>query len=95
MTAQHRRVDLDATGACPLAARCENCGRTEHLAVATAATPVGVNCLTLCAACADAGEAPEPGGVPRAVKRVLEHCGHLGVDIDQMAAELDERERPR
>lgn len=53
-------VDLDVTEACPLDEQCENCGTPEDLAVATAATAVGIHCLTLCGACADAGTVPEP-----------------------------------
>ncbi|MQA12841.1 MAG: hypothetical protein GEV09_01365 [Pseudonocardiaceae bacterium] len=79
-------LDLDATDTCPLDERCENCGTRDELDVATAATPVGIYCLTLCDACADA--VPEPGGWSRAVGRVLEHCGHLGIDSDEMAEEL-------
>lgn len=40
----------------------------------------------LCAACADAGAVPESGGWAAAVKRVIRHCEHLGIDADQMAA---------
>lgn len=83
-----RRIDLDATGGCPLAGRCGSWGGTANLAIATAAIPVGVYCLTLCEACAEVGAVPEPGGLPRAAQRVLEHCGHLGIDVDEMAAQL-------
>jgi len=84
----HPALDLDATDACPLDERCENCGASTDLDVATAGTPVGVYCLTLCGTCADADTVPEPGGWSRAVVRVLEHCEHLGIDLDQMAAQL-------
>ncbi|MDQ3274101.1 MAG: hypothetical protein M3Q39_03480 [Actinomycetota bacterium] len=41
-------VDLDATDACPLEERCENCAARADLDVATAGSPVGIYCLTLC-----------------------------------------------
>lgn len=56
----HPALDLDATDACPLDERCENCGASTDLDVATAGTPVGVYCLTLCGTCADADTVPEP-----------------------------------
>ncbi len=85
-------VDLDATDACPLAGRCENCGADEGLDVMTAGISLAVYCLTLCKTCADAGETPGPEGSSRAVERVLLHCGHLGIDVAQMVAQI-ERER--
>jgi len=84
----HQALDLDAIDACPLDEQCENCGRCDDLDVATAGTPVGVYCFTLCGTCTDAGSVPEPGGWSRAVVHVLEHCEHLGFDLDQMAAQL-------
>jgi hypothetical protein len=43
----------------------------------------GVLCLTLCGECCTR---PLPAfGVLDAVTRVLEHCEHLGIDVDQMA----------
>lgn len=86
--------DVDDTTGCPLDERCENCGSRDEddLAVATAETPVGVSCLTLCGPCADAGQVPEPGGWSAAVARVLTHCEDLGIDADAMAAQLDERD---
>ena len=42
-------IDVDDTSRCPLAAECATCGSPTDFAVATADTPVGVLCLTLCA----------------------------------------------
>ncbi len=95
MTGRHAR-DVDDTTGCALDERCEQCGSGDEddLAVATAGTPVGVYCLTLCGPCADAGRVPEPGGWSAAVTRVLAHCGHLGIDADQMAAQLERAPTP-
>ena len=38
----HPALDLDATDACPLDERCENCDASTDLDVATAGTPVGI-----------------------------------------------------
>ena len=81
-------VDLDDTTACPVGQRCEHCATTAPLDVVTAECAMGVYCLTLCPACAQLPP-PEPaGGWPGAARRVLAHCGHLGIDIDQMAGVL-------
>jgi hypothetical protein len=74
---------------CPRAGRCEACGATHHLQVATYQTPVGVFCATVCARCLDAGNQPAVRSRPEAVERVGAHCQHLGIDLDQMAALLD------
>lgn len=81
-------IDLDDTGNCPLGHRCESCGTTgQGLVVETATTKVGVLCLTLCPRCAASTVAP-PISVGTAVRFVLQHAGHLGIDADQMAAEM-------
>lgn len=83
------RIDLDDTSRCPCGHRCEACG-TEHgdLTVTTAHTPLGVMCVTLCPDCLASGIAP-PVAITTAVRLVGQHCEHLGIDVDQMAAELD------
>ena len=43
---------------CPRAGRCEACGTTRQLEVATYQTPVGVFCATICDPCVAAGKAP-------------------------------------
>jgi hypothetical protein len=83
---------LGPVARCPLAARCEVCGRRRHLEVATYQTPVGVFCATICDRCVAAGNPPVRSW-PGAVERVGAHCQHLGIDVDQMAALLQaERE---
>lgn len=83
-------VDVHDVAGCPLGVRCESCGREgAGLAVGTADTPLGVLCLTLCSRCAGSDVAP-PVSVGTAVRLVLQHCAHLGIDSDQMAAALDE-----
>jgi hypothetical protein len=86
-------VDLEDTTRCPRGGRCAACGGTAGggtaggLAVATADTPVGVLCLTLCAGCADHARVPTLSWV-RAADQVALHCGHLGSTVDDMAARL-------
>lgn len=80
--------DLDDTTNCPLGHRCESCGDEDGaLAVSTANTPLGVLCLTLCPVCAASDVAP-PVSVGTAVRLVLQHCEHLGITADDMAAAL-------
>lgn len=86
----HHRVpvNLDDTSRCPLGHRCESCGaERDDLAVATANTPLGVLCLTLCPRCAAATMAP-PVSVGTANRLVLAHCHHLEITPDQMAEQL-------
>jgi hypothetical protein len=73
---------------CPRAGRCEACGRSRGLEVATYQTPVGVFCATVCGPCIDAGKAPPVRSWGGAVERVGAHCQHLGIDVDQMATLL-------
>jgi hypothetical protein len=77
---------------CPRAGRCEACGATRALDVATYQTPVGVFCATVCDPCVDTRNAPPVRSWVEAVERVWAHCEHLGIDLDQMAALLH-RER--
>jgi hypothetical protein len=84
-------IDLDDVMRCPLGVRCEACGaERDDLSVCTAWTPLGVLCLTMCPRCASASMAP-PVAVGTAVRLVGQHCAHLGIDLDQMAAALDRR----
>jgi hypothetical protein len=73
---------------CPRAGRCEACGATRALEVATYQTPVGVFCATVCHRCVDAGNPPPVRSWGQACERVGAHCQHLGIDLDQMAALL-------
>ncbi len=84
---------LGPTLRCPRAGRCEACGSTQALEVATYQTPVGVFCATVCGACVDSGKAPPVRGWAQAVERVGAHCEHLGIDVDEMAARLDAERR--
>jgi hypothetical protein len=83
---------LDDTTRCPVDDTCATCGSPTNLAVATAETAVGVFCVTLCGTCGDDGALPRGRSWPGAVHASLEHCGHLGIDADQMA-DLMEKER--
>jgi hypothetical protein len=87
-------VDLYDVSECPLGHRCESCGiEADDLAVSAAYTPLGVLCLTLCPKCGGASIAP-PVAVTTAARLVVQHCGHLGVDLDEMAAILAEVSEP-
>ena len=79
---------LGPVAQCPQADRCEICGSGRNLDVATYQTPVGVFCATVCGPCIDQAKAPPVRGWATAVERVGVHCGHLGIDLDQMAALL-------
>jgi hypothetical protein len=85
-------IDLDRTDGCPVGARCESCGtEAGSLAVETAsAGRLGVMCLTLCRRCA-AFDDQIPVSVSTAVRLVGQHCAHLGIDLDQMAAGMKRR----
>ena len=77
---------------CPRAGRCEACGTTRRLEVATYQTPVGVFCATICDSCVEARNAPPVRSWLEAFERVGAHCEHLGIDLDQMGALLHEQE---
>ena len=83
-------VDLDDTSRCPLGHRCESCGaERDDLAICTVELgPLGVACLTMCPRCAGSDVAP-PVAVGTAVRLVMQHCEHLGIDADQMAAAME------
>lgn len=78
-------TDLDDTTNCPVGFRCESCGDTGGITVSTAATPLGVLCLSLCRRCAASTVAP-PITVHTAARLVGQHCQHLGIDVDEAAA---------
>jgi hypothetical protein len=79
---------LGPTRRCPRADRCEACGTTRRLDVATYQTPVGVFCATICDPCVDTRNAPPVRSWVEAFERVGAHCGHLAIDLDQMGALL-------
>lgn len=85
-------TDLDNTANCRLGNSCEGCGDIDSLTVATIGSPVGVFCMTLCGRCT-----PNPASwrlpMVRAVHRTLEHCEHLDIDADQMAAAMEAERR--
>jgi hypothetical protein len=86
-------ADLDNVDYCPLGCRCESCGvEGDDLAVATASTPLGVLCLTLCSRCGNSSMIP-PVSVGTAVRLVAQHCQHLGIDADAMAEAMGEVDR--
>jgi hypothetical protein len=85
-------VNLDRTDNCPLGVRCESCGvERDDLAVCTVELDrLGVACLTMCPRCAGSDVAP-PVSVGTAVRLTMQHCQHLGITVDDMAAALDEQ----
>jgi hypothetical protein len=54
---------------------------------------VGVMCLTMCDACQVFG--PPSMSLAQAVRRVMDHCEHLGVTVDEMAAALEAEQEGR
>lgn len=88
-------INLDDTTHCPLDETCAHCGAARDLAVAAYDTSIGVFCQTMCGTCIDGGErdmqTPQYGIALRIViERVISHCKHLGIDLDQMAAAMEE-----
>lgn len=83
-------ITLDDITRCPVADQCATCAGTNDLSVATAETPVGVLCLTLCRVCVDDGERLPVMSFPRAIDLSLLHCGHLGIDADEMARLMEQ-----
>jgi hypothetical protein len=83
-------IQLDDTSACPLGVRCEACGvEGDDLSVCTVEFGrLGVACLTMCATCGGSGVVP-PVAVATAVRLVAQHCDHLGITVDEMAAALE------
>jgi hypothetical protein len=55
-----------------------------------------VLCATTCGPCIDQAKAPPVRAWAQACERVGAHCGHLGIDLDQLAvlrqAERDQEE---
>jgi hypothetical protein len=91
-----RPVDPDDTSRCPRADRCASCGTPAIeavegtvLEVATITVPIGVLCHTLCTSCVDTNRLPKLSW-PAATTLVLEHCEHLGCDLEDMAAAIAE-----
>jgi hypothetical protein len=81
-----RTVNLDSTVNCRPASACATCSCVDQdaLDVATIDTEIGVACLTLCDACAEARRLPRLY-FSQAAEMVFEHCEHLGIDLDGMA----------
>jgi hypothetical protein len=93
MTTAHSGVDIDDRLNCPGQDRCEACGSTSYLEVCTVGSQVGVYCATFCATCINTGRTSASASVSQVIERVLEHCEHLGITVDEMAAALDRERR--
>lgn len=93
-TAPTPAVDLEDPSGCLIGEACEVCGDDlgESLGIAVAYCEVGVLCLTLCDYCLEQGEVPT-FAVTEAAGRVGTHCEHLGIDLDQMDASLQQQRR--
>lgn len=85
-------IDLDDTSACPRSGNCAQCGSEDDIVTDTLETLLGVFCLRLCASCADGRIAPCPSAVA-AIEKVLEHCEHLGITSEDMAAVIEYEKR--
>jgi hypothetical protein len=79
---------LGPSDACPRIGRCQACGTARGRAAATYQTPVGVFCATVCDWCVAAGNPPPVRSWAGAVERVLAHCQHFDLDIEEMGALL-------
>jgi hypothetical protein len=86
-------IDLDDTSRCPLGVRCESCGvERDDLRVCNFELDrIGVACLTVCPRCANSDVTP-PVSVGTAVRLTMQHCIHLGIDVDQMAAAMQDKQ---
>lgn len=83
-------LDLDDTTGCSVGECCEVCGTGDDLAVGTMRTFGGIACLTICPDCAIR---PLPGLPPlTALTRCGGHAEHLGIDLDVMAAVIDDED---
>lgn len=81
-------IDLDDTSHCEPSPECSCCGRhTDEPTVCTAGTTLGVMCFTACPTCTQEHAVPRLGWTDAAAA-VGQHCGHLGIDLDEMADEL-------
>jgi hypothetical protein len=90
-----RSDPLGPSRRCLQAGRCEVCGTTRALEVATYETPVGVFCATVCGRCLHIGKPPRVSSWGQACERVGAHCQHLGFDLDQMPDLLEAERRGR
>lgn len=81
-------IDLDDPSRCPMDSSCIGCRGIWDLNVRTLDSPVGVFCVTLCTTCVEQGDLPN-FAVASAARAALEHCEHLGIDVDQMAAAME------
>ncbi|WP_100447016.1 hypothetical protein [Glycomyces xiaoerkulensis] len=66
---------------CPGEEECESCEDDGYLLIVEFESPVGLLCLTLCESCRELGELPSLGW-GTAVRKVMAHCEHRGVDGD-------------
>jgi hypothetical protein len=81
-----KRVDLDDMSGCPNHGPCAVCGTEEDVVTSTFETRwAGVFCLRVCTDCLDTG-ADVRLDVPGLYERICEHCEHLGISGDEMAA---------
>jgi transcription elongation factor Elf1 len=85
-------IDLNDTHGCPSGGTCSICGTEDDVTTETAGTRLGVFCLRVCGTCAD-GPLPAFSSAVEAAERVMEHCEHLGISGDDMAAVLEHEER--
>jgi hypothetical protein len=87
-------INLDRTDNCPRGVRCESCGvEGDDLRVCTVQLDrLGVACLTMCPRCANSDVIP-PVAVGTAVRLTMQHCIHLGITVDEMAALLEESDQ--
>lgn len=84
-------IDLDDTSNCPDERCCACCNRRRDVEICTLTTPIGVLCQPMCADCVSDGTAPRIS-VQGAADLVARHCEHLGIDLDQMARAMRQKD---
>ena len=82
-------VDVDDVTRCPQAATCERCGQSDSTmeVVTVDLAHLGVACASICQYCLDGDRLPR-WDVPSSVRRIGNHCEHLGVTVDDMAESI-------
>jgi hypothetical protein len=78
-------IDLRWSRHCPRREQCSACGSGGDLGTETVEASDGIFCVTLCDSCSDYADLIDWSDIR---DRVVEHCGHVGVSIEEMAVLL-------
>jgi hypothetical protein len=80
---------------CPRVGICESCGTEIDVSTVVVECEIGPYCLRLCQHCDQVESIPQLGTWIAASDRIIRHCEHLGITVQQMEAILTEDLRPR